>query len=258
MDRALVRSELFGHRKGAFTGALDAHAGAFEAARGGTLFLDEVGELPLDIQPILLRALENRAILRVGEAEERRVGVRIVAATNRPLDAEVLERRFREDLFFRLSVVRLRVPPLRERQEDIGPLASSLAAELGLPDVSPALLRELRTRRWRGNVRELKNALEFYGVFGKLPERYSHGDTCSTAAGLTDFANPTRPYLIQKRRLIRRFQTLYFGTLLKMTNGNKAEAARLAGVERSYLCKVIKDLGKIEAECLGDDEAPRR
>jgi len=157
----LVESELFGHERGSFTGALAGHAGAFERASGGTLFLDEVGELPLDLQPRLLRALENRSIRRVGGTTDKPIDVRVIAATNRDLKVRVAKNLFREDLYFRLAAAVVPVPPLRARLEDLPALVPQLLATLGYPDiiVDPDVFDALRGRSWPGNVRELKNTL---------------------------------------------------------------------------------------------------
>jgi two-component system response regulator FlrC len=157
----LAESELFGHERGAFTGAVTSHAGAFERAHGGTLFLDEIGELPLELQPRLLRALESRRVRRVGGTQDRAVDVRVVAATNRDLPAEVASGRFRRDLFFRLAGAVLPLPPLRHRVEDVPVLVSRLLSDLGRPElrVTPEALALLGRQPWPGNVRELKNVL---------------------------------------------------------------------------------------------------
>jgi transcriptional regulator with PAS, ATPase and Fis domain len=157
----LVESELFGHERGAFTGALAEHPGAFERARGGTLFLDEIGELPLELQPRLLRALDSRVVRRVGGTRDRRVEARIVAATNRDLAALVSAKQFRQDLFFRLAGALINLPPLRDRLEDLPVLVPRLLEDLGRGET---LVREdtylaLRAHHWPGNVRELKNTL---------------------------------------------------------------------------------------------------
>jgi transcriptional regulator with GAF, ATPase, and Fis domain len=158
---SLAESELLGHERGAFTGAVSSHAGAFERAEGGTLFLDEVGELPLELQPRLLRALENRRIRRVGGRVDRPIDVRVVAATHRDLESDVAAGRFREDLYFRLAVAVVRVPPLRQRLEDIPDIVRGLLASLGRPAlrVSDATFVALRSYAWPGNVRELRNVL---------------------------------------------------------------------------------------------------
>jgi DNA-binding NtrC family response regulator len=164
LPRDLVESELFGSAKGAFTGAHRDRPGKFEAADGGTLFLDEAADLPIEAQPKLLRALEERAFERVGETTLRRVNVRVVAAANRDPRAMVEEGRFREDLYFRLAVAPVYVPPLRERPEDVGPLARAflrrLAGDEEAPELTAEAIAELERRRWPGNVRELKNVIE--------------------------------------------------------------------------------------------------
>jgi DNA-binding NtrC family response regulator len=164
---SLVDSELFGHEKGAFTGATAAKAGLFESAAGGTVFLDEVGELPLAIQAKLLRALENKKITRLGDSRERTIDVRLVAATHRSLEAEVAAGRFRQDLFFRLSHATIHLPPLRDRRNEIPLLARALltdaCARSGRPamTISPATMQVLLTHTWPGNVRELRNTMEY-------------------------------------------------------------------------------------------------
>jgi two-component system response regulator AtoC len=166
IPEALLESELFGHVRGAFTGAVDDHRGLFEEASGGTLFLDEIGDLPTGLQAKLLRVLQDGEIRRVGDRAVRRVDVRVVAATARDLEADVAERRFREDLFYRINVVAIRLPPLAERPEDIPPLIRALlqrhCSRLGgaVPVIEPQALRTLLDYDWPGNVRELSNALE--------------------------------------------------------------------------------------------------
>jgi transcriptional regulator with PAS, ATPase and Fis domain len=163
---ALFESELFGHARGAFTGALQDHPGLFEAAHGGTLLLDEVGEVPLPLQVKLLRVLQDREVRRVGENRQRQVNVRVIAATNRNLAEEVAERRFRRDLFYRLRVVEIVVPPLRERPEDIQSLAQALLEKVAqkmhrtIAGYTPAALERILRYPWPGNVRELENAVE--------------------------------------------------------------------------------------------------
>ncbi len=158
----LLESELFGHEKGAFTGASTARRGAFEAANGGTILIDEVGELPLDLQPKLLRVLEAREVKRLGSSEPSKVDVRIIAATKRNLVARVAEGAFREDLYSRLAVVPIKVPSLRERRDDIPLLVTSILGSLGAETmhVSDEAMNGLLVREWRGNVRELRNAIE--------------------------------------------------------------------------------------------------
>lgn len=157
----LIESELFGHERGAFTGAHAEHAGAFERASGGTLFLDEIGELPVDLQPRLLRALDQRSVRRVGGTRDRQVDTRIVAATNRDLGALVAAKHFRQDLYFRLAAAIVKLPPLRERLQDLQALVPQLLTDLGRSEirVSPLAMDALMSHSWPGNVRELKNTL---------------------------------------------------------------------------------------------------
>jgi transcriptional regulator with GAF, ATPase, and Fis domain len=176
LSEPLLESELFGHEKGAFTGALTAKQGLLEAAGGGTVFLDELGELPLSLQAKLLRAVESREIRRLGSTRSVPIDVRLVAATNRELPAEVAAGRFRQDLFFRLDGVSLRIPPLRERRHAIGPLALRFVAEaaerLGKPDVraSPDLLAALAAHDWPGNVRELRAVIDRAVLLSRGPQ----------------------------------------------------------------------------------------
>jgi two-component system, NtrC family, response regulator GlrR len=247
--RDLIASELFGHRKGAFTGAVESRKGAFETADGGTLFLDEIGELPLEVQPMLLRALESGEVRPVGEDQVRRVRVRVIAATNRDLVADGRAGRFREDLLYRLAVVRIRVPPLRERPEDVATLARRFADGLGLGELPAAVLERLQGRPWPGNARELKNAIQAYAALGVLPD-----DGVPSASvvehALRLHADPKRPYSAQKDDLVDRFTAIYLAGLLEHTAGNQSEAARMAGLDRGYLRKLLAKHGLLKS---GDD-----
>jgi DNA-binding NtrC family response regulator len=179
----------------------------------------------------------------VGEASERPSNVRVIAATNRPLADEVRARRFREDLYFRLSVVKLEVPSLRERLEDLELLVRDLANEVGLSGISGMPLELIRSRGWPGNVPELKNAMQSYAALGFLPASAPQAfGGCEVVRGT--FIDPAQPYAAQKERVLHWFQSVYFGRLLELTKGKKAHAARVAGVERSYLSKVVKFLGE--------------
>jgi two-component system response regulator GlrR len=181
MVATLAESELFGHERGSFTGAVSSYAGAFERANGGTLFLDELGELPLELQPRLLRALEQRQVQRVGGTQARSIDVRVIAATNRNLLLEVHEGRFRADLYYRVAAALIEIPPLRTRLEQLPALVRSLLTDLGHAgvEVRPEVYEVLKARPWFGNVRELKNvlgcALAFVdrGVLG--PEQLQFG-----------------------------------------------------------------------------------
>ncbi|MBX3228971.1 MAG: sigma 54-interacting transcriptional regulator [Labilithrix sp.] len=242
LARELVASTLFGHRRGAFTGATDARRGAFAAAQGGTLFLDELGELPLEIQPALLRALECGEITPIGEDTPQRVNVRVVAATNRDLEAEVRAGRFREDLYFRLAVVTLRIPALRERPEDVAPLADYFARQEGLPGLPADVVAELEQRAFPGNVRELRNAVRAYAAIGVLDDRAPRSSMIvPTMEPPVSF---DAPYLAQRDALVDRFTQRYVSALLERTNGNQTAAAKLAGLDRTYFGRLLAKLGR--------------
>ena len=243
IPRELVASELFGHRRGAFTGAVEGRRGAFEAANGGTLFLDELGELPLEVQPVLLRALETGEIRAVGDDEARRVNVRLVAATNRDIDQRVREGLFRDDLYYRLAVVRLRVPPLRERPEDIEPLARSFAAAEGIADLPRPVIDALRSQTFPGNARELRNAIQAYAALGTLPSRRP-ADLEARRALLAAAVDLKRPFLEQRDELVDEFAGVYLDALLASTNGNQTAAAQIAGLDRTYLGRLLAKLGR--------------
>lgn len=243
LDRQLVRSELFGHRQGAFTGAVRRHVGAFEAANGGTLLLDEIGELALDVQPVLLRALEQRKITPVGSHEELPFSVRLIAATHRDLQTEVRKGSFREDLFYRIEVVRLEVPPLRDRREDIAVLAQTFAQRQGAPSLPEDFVGALARHHWPGNVRELRNAVEAYLALGVVPSSRASVQCQAIDGALAQFVDPSKTYADQKQELLGRFTRAYLERLMQDTAGNQSEAARVSGLERSYLGKLIGRLG---------------
>ncbi len=254
---SLVESELYGHVKGAFTGALAARPGRFEVADGGTLFLDEIGELPLDVQPRLLRALQEHEVERVGESRVRRFDARIIAATNRSLDAEVRAGRFRADLFHRLAVYPIRVPPLRERMEDLPPLVDhfthKLAARLHIQSVQVegAFLDALRGFDWPGNVRELENTVERALVRARASGRrtvrldaaaaQALGLDCAPAARSPRAPRSTDPGA-GLREATSLFQLSMIDGALAATDGNHAEAARRLGLDRSNLLRLLRRL----------------
>jgi DNA-binding NtrC family response regulator len=241
--RDLVASVLFGHRRGAFTGAVDARRGAFAAAHEGTLFLDEIGELPLEVQPALLRALETGEITPVGEDAPRRVRVRVVAATHRDLARLVEEGSFRQDLFYRLAVVTLGVPPLRDRRADIPALARLFARQEGVPDLEDDVIEELSQRPFPGNVRELRNAVLAYVALGTLgaPSPANTRD----AEGIASLTPRLEvPYLAQRDALVEAFTRKYVAALLERTRGNQTEAARIAGLDRTYFGRLLAKLGR--------------
>jgi DNA-binding NtrC family response regulator len=247
---ALVASELFGHEKGAFTGAVAARAGAFEQADGGTLFLDEIGELPLELQPVLLRALEARTVRRVGANVDRPCDVRVIAATNRNLAEEVRARRFRQDLFYRLAVARVRLPPLRERPEDIPVLAGLFAAQAGLA-LSPEILSLLSAHDWPGNVRELRNTIERAAAAGGPIELGPRGSNPLDRRLFVDGARLRE--LSEARQLAGdAFERAYLEEALARADGNLSRAAELAGVSRQMLTRLVAKHGLRAKDRVGE------
>ncbi len=242
IPRELVASELFGHKKGAFTGATENRQGAFEAANGGTLFLDEVGELPVDMQPVLLRALETGEIKPVGEDRTRKVAVRVISATNRDLATEVARGRFREDLYFRLAVVKIDVPPLRDRAEDIEVLARAFARRAGAVDLPPEVIATLKGHDWPGNVRELQNAVLAYLALGELPQAETRSRSILDNA-LGDLVDLSRPYADQKTEIAERFTRVYLQALMLETGFNQSAAAKIAGLDRTHLGRMLAKHG---------------
>jgi DNA-binding NtrC family response regulator len=233
LPAGLAESELFGHEKGAFTGALQTHVGAFERAHGGTLFLDEVGDLPRDLQPKLLRALEQRTVRRVGGKDELTVNVRVIAATHRELEREINTGQFRADLFYRLAVVEIWLPALREHPEDIPELVAHFLQELpGPSELAPATIERLCQAEYPGNVRQLRNAVERAVLGLELPPR-------GPAVTAVDLRVPFR---LQKERVISSFERAYVTQLLAASEGNVSEAARRSGMNRVHLHEVIQRL----------------
>ncbi|MBL8918260.1 MAG: sigma 54-dependent Fis family transcriptional regulator [Myxococcaceae bacterium] len=241
LPKELAAAELFGHVKGAFTGAERARPGVFERADGGTVFLDEIGELPLDLQPMLLRALESREIRRVGDEKPRRIDVRVIAATNRDLDDEVKAGRFRADLLHRLAVVRIRVPPLRERLDDLPLLVRGILEQLGPRArgfaVTPGLLQQLRAHTWPGNVRELKNLIERALALGDVALPATKGAPPASAP------QKSIDYHQAREDALGAFEHDFIVHLLRTFDGNVSKAAREAGLDRVYLHKLIKKHG---------------
>jgi DNA-binding NtrC family response regulator len=238
----LIESELFGHEKGAFTGAVGEREGAFERAEGGTLFLDELGELPLEVQPKLLRALGEREVRRVGGRRALRVDVRIVAATNRDLRREVNSGRFRADLYYRLAVIEVRMPPLRDRLEDLPLLARALfdtiGRERGVDVAEIPIGAELWQHTWPGNARELRNYLEQLVIL-KIPPPL----IADAPDGLCGDDLDRLPLPAARSELLARFERRYLTRLLERTSGNVAEAARVSGVNRATLFRMIARYG---------------
>ena len=236
--RELVTSELFGHRRGAFTGAIDVRRGAFESADRGTLFLDEIGELPLEVQPALLRALEAGEVRAVGADVATTVRVRVIAATHRDLERDVREGRFREDLYYRLAVIKLEVPPLRERRDDIPLLAQRFAAAAGGPPLPEDVIERLRERSWSGNARELRNVVQAQRVLGRLPPAPKAAPP-SIDASLMEMVDLARPYSELKDALLERFQRVYLTELIAFTRGNQSMAAKLGRMDRTHLGRLL-------------------
>jgi DNA-binding NtrC family response regulator len=258
----LIESELFGHEKGSFTGATAARQGAFELAHGGTVFLDELGELSLDLQPKLLRVLEQRELRRVGGSKTIKVDIRVIAATKKDLRKEVERGKFREDLYFRLSVVPITMPALRERREDIPLLVTEFLrrmAETGAtpPTVDDATMSTLQAHDWPGNVRELRNVLERAMAIGADPSRLIAPFGAAAGAGPTPLSapgagrglelpadfDPSVPFRDHKERWNELFEKRYLTWLLGRAEGNISKAARDADMDRKYLHKLLKKHG---------------
>jgi DNA-binding NtrC family response regulator len=249
LPEQLIESELFGHVKGAFTDARNDRAGRFEVASGGTLFLDEIGELSAAVQVKLLRVIERYEIERVGSNQTTKVDIRLLTATNRDLDLEVREKRFREDFFYRLNVVPLRLPALRDRREDIPLLATHFTAKAAekhnrpVPELDPALVDALQEYDWPGNVRELENMIERFVVLTKdtrlgvelLPEKMLHVRPGTDAsASVEDETTLEGATIALRRRMVIE--------ALKAEGGNRGAAARRLHISRSYIHRLITEL----------------
>ncbi len=239
---SLIESELFGHERGAFTGANTRHVGLFEAAQGGTVFLDEIGELPLDLQPRLLRVLENHEVRRVGSHSALSVDVRVIAATNRDLRREVNRGGFRSDLWYRLATVRLRVPPLREHRADIPALVKAFYQQLDSsprPEVPDRIVATLPRGDWPGNVRELRAAVER----ALLMSNAEWGQDDPPEAGADHEASPFDPALsfrAAKLRAMERWEREYLRELLAREQGNISRSAAAARMDRSHLRALLR------------------
>ncbi len=265
IPRELLESELFGHEKGAFTGAVRERAGAFAAADRGTIFLDEVGELPLDMQAKLLRALERREVKPVGSDKVIAVDVRVVAATNRSLSKEVTAGRFRQDLYYRLAVVTVKIPPLRTRLDDLRLLVDSIQDELerrrkatGLPPpqrLDETAMAMLTRYEFPGNVRELRNIVERWAVLGaatapgETSPIASHAESAvaapraTPASGELDSSIFDLPYHEAKEAYVERFDRAFTEEALRKSGGNVSKAARDAGVDRRHLQRLMVRFG---------------
>jgi DNA-binding NtrC family response regulator len=252
MPEGMVESELFGHVRGAFTGAIADKPGLIELANGGTVFLDEIGELPLALQTKLLRVLEENEVRRVGGTRSKRVDTRFIAATNQDLEEKVEKGAFRKDLYYRLAVVVIHVPPLREHQEDIAPIARHLCSqfgrEMGKPHcyIDAAAMTELTAYSWRGNVRELRNVIERAVMLAT-------GDAIGTeeikallpvsrkkVGPAGDPLDASVPYLEAKKKVVGEFTTAYLRTQLSIHGGNVTKAAEASGIQRHYFSQLLK------------------
>jgi len=235
----LIASQLFGHERGAFTGADSRCEGAFELAKGGSIFLDEIGELQIMIQPALLGVLERRAFRRLGGRVDVPTDVRVIAATNRDLRAEVNQGTFRSDLYFRLAVARIQIPPLRERTDDIEALIKAFSMEItGRPEppFSYAAVEALRSHRWSGNIRELRNVVESALALGNvLPHTTDDQDVASRSGMMS--------YQRVRTEVIAAFEHGYLRRLIEQTGGNVAAAARTANMGRTHLISLLKKHG---------------
>ncbi|TAK10373.1 sigma-54-dependent Fis family transcriptional regulator [bacterium] len=268
IPRELLESELFGHEKGSFTGALERRIGKFELAEGGTLFLDEVGDIPLDIQTKLLRVLQDREYSRVGGKEILKADVRIMAATHQDLEKAVKEKRFRDDLYFRLKVIPIYLPPLRERRGDIplllGYFIEKINREMGtqISGVSPEILKLLEEHSWQGNVRELENTLIRAAVLSSGPILFPNDFTLQSRQGegpgeiddlsleeiirhkLEDYFARTKGVDVDNlyNLVVERVERPLIELTLKKTRGNQIKAAQILGINRNTLRKKIADL----------------
>jgi len=262
----LIESELFGHERGAFTGATSSYAGAFERAHGGTVFLDEIGELPLGMQPKLLRVLERKEVRRVGGTKTIEVDVRIVAATNRDLGVEVNRGRFREDLYYRLAVARVHVPALRDRKDDLPLLIEHILTTTPggeMASIAQETIDLMMKHDWPGNVRELRNVIERAVLLAEAPENeeslrraplpaphaepsitVTPSQTATSAdASMTVPVDVAVPFKLAKQSVISEFERRYISRLLAQHDGNISAAARAAGIDRMSIHKMLHRLG---------------
>jgi DNA-binding NtrC family response regulator len=243
----LIESELYGHERGAFTGADRPRKGAFEEATGGTLFLDEIGELPLDLQTRLLGVIERRQIQPLGGSKTRSIDVRMIAATNRDLRREVNRGNFRADLFFRLAVVTIEMPALRERPEDIPLYVESFLAEWAAEgqalSIGADTIEELQKRPWPGNVRELRNTLERAAALGEVEPPPSSSSGSTEIKGVSAPVDPHVPFKTGKALLVQQYEHAYVEALMRLHDNNITRAARSAEIDRVYLLRLLDKFG---------------
>ena len=240
ITESLIESTLFGHKKGAFTGAAADRPGAFAAADGGTVFLDEIGELPIEMQTRLLGALERRQVQPVGSTETVTFDVRVVAATNRDLRREINAGSFREDLFFRLAVVEVHMPPLRERPEDVALYIEDFLAEVPDLSIDADTIDALSARSWPGNVRELRNVLERAAALGEVEVDRDRPVSMPALAGDVDI---DVPFKIGKAAVVDEYERAYMIRLLEAHGDNISQAARAAKVDRVHILRILDKHG---------------
>jgi DNA-binding NtrC family response regulator len=263
ISRELVESELFGHEKGAFTGADARRQGRFEAAEGGTIFLDEIGDMPPETQAKVLRVLEERSFERVGGTKPIQVDVRVVAATHRNLEEEVAKGAFREDLYYRLKVVEIELPPLRERTGDVPALAVRFLEEVNerlgrdKQRIGEAALARLVRHPWPGNVRELRNVIEQAAVLGagaEIGETDLHLNGAAPSAAATPSPeSDAATFSEAKKRTVEEFERAYLLRALRATGGNISRAAESIGMVRQSLQQKIRELGLRSEDWTQDD-----
>jgi DNA-binding NtrC family response regulator len=263
IPEGLLESELFGHVKGAFTGANTSKRGLFEEANGGTLFLDEIGDMGQGLQSKLLRVLQDRVVRPVGGTEAVAVDVRIVAATNQELQGQIEKGTFREDLYYRLNVIPIHIPPLRERPEDIPALIDAFVkkhSEGKRRTVSPAAVQKLKSWPWKGNARELENVIERSLALFDSPEisvdDLPAGPSTDVATG--DSAVAFLRSAAERRLNLRDVEALYIDEIMKLTNGNKVHASKILGVDRKTLYRRMERKARKEAEGAGFDDSLRK
>jgi DNA-binding NtrC family response regulator len=253
---SLIEAELFGHARGAFTGAIATRQGVFEAAHEGTLLIDEIGDLPLELQPKLLRVLERREIRRLGETQVRSVDVRVIAATHRDLRALVKAGSFRQDLYYRLAVCEVRVPPLRERREDIAVLVDHLLGELGSgkrsEDMSKGTLELLESYDWPGNVRELRNIVARLLLFPEEASNLLVSPSDVANDGAQALQRLDLPLKAAREFVVASFERRYLGAKIAAAQGNMTQAAASMGISRQYLYRLLEQHGLRPSSFDGD------
>jgi DNA-binding NtrC family response regulator len=260
MPPQLLESELFGHERGAFTGAVSSRQGVFEAANGGTVFLDEIGELAIDLQPKLLRVLERREVRRVGTNNHVAVNVRLIAATNRSLREQVAAHKFRSDLYYRLAVVEVKLPPLRERLADLPALVEHIVRNLGPVDEetlaavrAAQFLGALAEHNWPGNIRELRNYLErCVALRDFAPPRGATGVATPAPHGPEGAVNIGQPLREAREAWVSSFERRYLEELLRLHENRVSAAARAAGVDRIYFYRLLWKHGLRTREQAGE------